>query len=61
MKQKDILKAIRLVIDNELEKLGFVFKSKMGGYVKFHAESQLYFEISFLFLDTADYDTVLTP
>jgi hypothetical protein len=56
MSKKDIIKSLRSKLDIELRALGFAYKSKEESYVKLDKETQLYFEISLLFLDYGDYE-----
>ncbi len=51
MKEKEILKGIRYYLDNDMKKNGFTFNSKWETYIRADTQNQLYFEVSFLFLD----------
>lgn len=57
MNKKEIIKLLRSKVDKELKALGFAYRSKEESYVKQDKETQLFFEISLLLLDYADYES----
>lgn len=58
MKDKEIIKHLRQVLDRPLQVKGYKFNSKKGSYIRFDSTTGLYFEISFLLLDYATEENV---
>lgn len=48
---KNIVKGIRLHLDEEMKKRSFKFNSRWQSYINFDAENDLYFEVSLSFLN----------
>lgn len=51
IKEKEIVSGLRTHLDGEMAKLHFEFNKKLGNYIKYDSQQELYFEVSLLFLN----------